>query len=36
MAQHWAFNMDELVKALGGDGAGISDSALVCADVFYC
>ena len=36
MAQHWAFNMDELVKALGGDGAGISDSMRICADIFYC
>lgn len=36
MAQHWAFNMDELVKALGGNGAGISDSMRICADIFYC
>lgn len=36
MAQHWAFGMDKLVKALGGDGAGISDSMRICADIFYC
>lgn len=36
MAQHWAFNMDELVKALGGNAAGTSDSPLVCADIFCC
>lgn len=34
MAQHWAFRMDELVKALGGEGSGVGDSALLCADPF--
>lgn len=34
MAQHWAFRMDKLVKALGGEGSGVGDSAVLCADPF--
>lgn len=34
IAQHWAFRMDELVKALGGEGSGVGDSPLLCAEPF--